>query len=456
MLPDLFDKWLPPDYAGSVARIIQSALEASDPRAAVRKALALSGNVLQVGGQTLNLESYGRIRLVGAGKASQAMLRGALDALGDRISGGVIIAKHLEDQSENTGRHMDRFQLLTGGHPVPNAQSIAGAQAMADFLQQGRADDLVICLISGGASALMSLPYPNISLEELQTLTRLLLSCGANIGEMNTLRKHLDRVKGGGLARMAYPAQVVTLILSDVIGSPLDVIASGPTVADATTFAQALSILDKYHLRDRVPESILQTLESGAKGEIEETLKPGDPALRNAIHHLVASNPQAAGAALEQAKAEGFNALLLTTYLQGEASQVGVVLASILHQIHASGQPLRRPACIVAGGETTVTLRGSGQGGRNQEMALGASFLLSGLPRAALLTLGTDGEDGPTDAAGALVTGETLARALERGLDPQAALEANDSYTFFSALDALVVTGPTGTNVNDLVFLFAF
>lgn len=456
MQPDLFDKWLPSDYAGPVSRIIQSALEASDPRAAVREALALSDDVLQVGGQNLQLESYRRIRLVGAGKASQAMLRGALDALGDRITGGVIITKHLEDRPENAVSSMGRFQLLTGGHPVPNAQSIAGAQRLADFLQQGRTDDLVICLISGGASALMSLPYPNISLEDVQTLTRLLLSCGADIGEMNTLRKHLDRIKGGGLARMAYPAQVVTLILSDVIGSPLDVIASGPTVADSTTFAQALSILDKYHLRDRVPESILTTLESGVRGEIDETLKPGDPALRNAVHHLVASNPQAAGAALKQAKAEGFNALLLTTYLQGEASQVGVVLASILHQIRASGQPLQCPACIVAGGETTVTLRGGGRGGRNQEMALGASFLLSGLPRAALLTLGTDGEDGPTDAAGALITGETISRAREKGLDPQAALQANDSFTFFSALDALVVTGPTGTNVNDLVFLFAF
>jgi hydroxypyruvate reductase len=255
---------------------------------------------------------------------------------------------------------------------------------------------------------------------------------------------------------MANSARMVSLILSDVIGSPLDVIASGPTVPDPTTYADALAVLERAGILEQTPASILAVLQAGQRGEISETLKPGDPRFAQVTNTLVASNPQAAAAALEQARAEGFNALLLTTSLQGEASQVGAVLASVLQQINASGQPVPRPACIIAGGETTVTIRGSGRGGRNQELALGAAFLLDGLPGVALVSLATDGEDGPTDAAGALVTGETLARARHAGLDPRVYLLGNDSYVFFQSLGDLLITGPTGTNVNDLVFLFAF
>jgi hydroxypyruvate reductase len=249
---------------------------------------------------------------------------------------------------------------------------------------------------------------------------------------------------------------VVTLILSDVIGSPLDVIASGPTVADPSTFAQAYAILEKYQLIEKTPSSIRTVLQQGMAGQLPETLKTQDTALQNVTNRVVASNPQAAQYALQQAEREGFHTLLLTTYLQGEASQAGAVMAGVLKQIDASGQPLARPACLVAGGETTVTLRGSGLGGRNQEMALGAAFLLEGVADVAFLTLGTDGEDGPTDAAGALVTGESLAGARQAGLNPLAYLQNNDSYHFFEATGDLLITGPTGTNVNDLAFLFAF
>jgi hydroxypyruvate reductase len=339
---------------------------------------------------------------------------------------------------------------------VPTDDSVSSTGRLVEFLSGSSHDDLVICLISGGGSALMTWPQAGVSLVDMQALTRLLLASGANITEINVLRKHLDQVKGGGLARIAAPAQVITLILSDVIGSPLDVIASGPTVADSSSFADAHAILEKYDLVEKTPASIRAVLQQGMTGELPETLKAGDPLLDNIVNVVVASNPQAAQAGLEQARSEGFYTMLLTTYLQGEAAQVGAVLASLLKQIDFNGQPLPRPACLVAGGETTVTLRGDGLGGRNQELALGAAFLLDGVANAALLTLGTDGEDGPTDAAGALVTGETLAHAQQMGRNPLASLQGNDSYHFFKDLGDLLVTGPTGTNVNDLVFLFAF
>lgn len=447
------DNWLEKDRAGRVGRILEAALRAADPATAVRGALTLSGDRLEVAGQSLDLAQYRRIRLVGAGKAARAMSLGLAAVLGERITGGLVITKHVTPADVDL---LPGVRVLPGGHPVPNEDSLRSAQTIARFLSDCRADDLAFCLISGGGSALMTLPQEGVSLVDMQALTRLLLASGADIGEINTLRKHLDRVKGGGLARLASPARLVTLILSDVIGSPLDVIASGPTVADPSTYADALGILRKYRLEEKAPAAVVLALEKGLRGETPETIKPGDPLLERVTTQVIASNTQAAQAALERARAEGFNALLLTTYLQGEAAQAGGVLASILRQVDASGQPVARPACIVAGGETTVTLRGSGLGGRNQELALGAVSLLAGLQDVAFVTLATDGEDGPTDAAGAVVTGETLTRAREMGLDAQQAMQENDSYHFFEPMKGLLKPGPTGTNVNDLVVLFAF
>ncbi len=439
--------------AALVEKIIRAALGAVDPQAAVRKVLVLNGEELQIGSQQLDLRSFKRVRLLGTGKACQAMARGVVEVMGDRVRDGLIITKHIEDQ--NAGLPFS-VRVMKGNHPVPGSDSLAAAQELAVFLEGTQPDDLVICLISGGGSALITLPQDPISLDDLQGLTHLLLASGASINEMNALRKHLDRVKGGGLARMANGAYITTLILSDVIGSPLDVIASGPTTADPSTFEQALGVLDKYGLLERAPHQIVHILQQGASGNLPETVKPGDPILSRVNNFIVASNHQAAEAAISQAHQEGFHTLLLTTYLQGEAAQAGAVLANILQQINATGQPLARPACLIAGGETTVTLRGTGLGGRNQEMALGASFLLDGIPDLALVTVATDGEDGPTDAAGALVTGETLTRARSRGLDARAFLRNNNSYHFFEKIGALVRTGPTGTNVNDLALLFAF
>lgn len=443
---------LPAEQAGRVSRIIGAALNAADPRAAVARALTRRGDHLVVGGLELDLSQFGRVRVIGAGKASQALARGVMDVLGDFITDGLLITKHIE---VNAGLH-GGIQVFTGGHPVPTAASVESTRALVDFLQAGQPADLILCLISGGGSALMTSPLPGVTLEDIQALTRLLLACGADIFEINTLRKHLDLVKGGGLARLAAPSPMVTLILSDVIGSPLDVIASGPTVADPSTYADAIAICQKYQLLERLPSSIRAVFQQGAAGEIPESVKSGDPVLSGVTNCLVTSNAQAAQAALEQAQTEGFNPLLLTTFLQGEAAQAGGILASLLCQIDSTGQPVPRPACLLAGGETTVTLRGSGLGGRNQELALGAAFLLDGLRGAAVLTLGTDGEDGPTDAAGAIVTGETLTRARAMALDAHAFLQNNDSYHFFAALGDLIKPGPTGTNVNDLVFLFAF
>jgi hydroxypyruvate reductase len=325
---------------------------------------------------------------------------------------------------------------------------------VADLLSQVTERDLVIAVISGGGSALMTLPAPGLALADLQSLTGALLRCGATINEINTLRKHLDQIKGGGLARMAYPATLVTLILSDVVGSPLDVIASGPTVPDPTTFAEAYALLERYGIAASVPPPIIEHLRRGMAGQAEETLKPGDPRFERVQNLIVASNAQAAEAALTAARTEGFNTLLLTTYLQGEAREVGRALAAVARELAATGRPLPGPACVVAGGETTVTLRGQGMGGRNQELALAAVADLAGLPGIALITLATDGGDGPTNAAGAVVTGATLERARQRGLDPLAHLARNDAYPFFDALGDLLRPGPTHTNVNDLVFIF--
>ncbi len=457
-----FSNHLLEPQAKILGRVAAAALRAADPREAVRRALRREGRpgggIVSVGEVMLDVSAFRRVRLAAVGKAALSMARGLLDVLGDQVSSGLVITKHLPGGEAVLPASM---RVLTGGHPVPSVESALSAQALAAFLQEGSSlaapgDDLLFVLISGGGSALMTLPVEGVSLADLQELTRLLLACGATIGEMNTLRKHLDQVKGGGLARLAAPARVITLILSDVIGSPLDVIASGPTVGDSTTYDQALQILRKYRIENQVPVPIRRVLESGARGSLPETLKPGSPILESVTNVVVASNAQAAEAAIEEAHAQGLHALLLTTSLQGEASEAGLETARLLRRVALEGQPLARPACIVAGGETTVALRGSGTGGRNQELALAAVAPLAGLPDVALVTLATDGEDGPTDAAGAVVTGDTMRRAAALGLDPRRYLENNDSYNFFAALDDLLITGPTGTNVNDLLFLFAF
>ncbi len=414
-----------------VKRILSAALRAVDPSEAVRRHLpTLNGNV------------YG----LGIGKASIPMLTALAEAM--PLSGAFAISKHASVASSSDYRPPlsatpSLFPVLIGGHPLPNLNSLRAGERALEFVSALKEDDTLVCLISGGGSALMTAPHEGISLEDMQALTSLLLACGARIDEINTLRRQLDRVKGGGLAR-ATKAKVISLILSDVIGNPLEVIASGPTYLNPTTSKDALAILRKYEIEEQVPNSILSYLESGSLLPLFQQQAVG-------IHIIVGDNKLASLAAVEQAKLEGFEAEILTNELQGEAREVGMMLAKRLRD---ETSRRKRPFCLIAGGETTVTIMGTGKGGRNQELALAAVEELRDLENVLLVSLATDGEDGPTDSAGAVVTGESARRAERLGLDAAGYLSRNDAYHFFQKLGDLVKTGPSGTNVNDLVFCF--
>ncbi len=425
-------------------RIFDAAVEAVDPAEAVRRHLLREGNTLRVGGQTIDLGSVRQVVVVGLGKAGASMTTAVEEIVGDRIVRGVVVTKYGHVQPTKTVR------LHEAGHPVPDAAGMVGAQAILDCLQGVTAADLVLVLISGGGSALTPAPVAGITLEEKQALTKQLLACGADIREMNTLRKHISRIKGGQLARAAAPARVVTLILSDIVGDPLDAIASGPTVPDPTTYADALGIVDKYKIREAIPVSIRTHLEMAAAGKFPETPKPDDPAFAEVQNVMVASNIQALRAAEAEARRLGFAPLILSSFIEGETKDVARMHAALALEVRSSGLPVPPPTCLITGGETTVTLKGKGKGGRNQEFALAAAFDIAGLPRVVVLSGGTDGTDGPTDAAGAVADGETISRARALDLSPRAFLENNDSYTFFARLGDLLITGPTRTNVMDV------
>jgi glycerate 2-kinase len=456
-------------WGQQAARIMAAALEAVDPYQAVLNHLKIEGNLLSAAGRIYPLDQFEKVWLVGAGKAGAPMALAVSQVLDDYLSGGIVIVKDGHSLSNDSlvrsgfpdpPSSFKRLNIIEAGHPVPDRRGLRAARQIADLLEEAGSHDLVICLISGGGSALLTDPAYSLDLKDLQSLTSLLLSSGADITEINTLRKHLDDFKGGGLARLAAPSAVLALILSDVIADPLDMIASGPTVPDPTTYAQAYAVLEKYDLVQNAPQAVIERLRRGMQGDLPETPKPGDPLFNGVNNLIIGSNRQAAEAAREQAAREGYHALILTNRLSGEARSAGRALAALAHQLlHPVGSApppglIERPACLIAGGETTVTIRGDGLGGRNQELALAAVAPLSGLRGAALVTLATDGGDGPTPAAGAVVTSETHKRALDMGLDPQDFLDRNDSYHFFLSLDDLLKTGPTLTNVNDLVFLF--
>jgi hydroxypyruvate reductase len=356
--------------------------------------------------------------------------------LGERITEGVVVTGYGQGVQRLAGG--SAVQGIEAGHPLPDENSVRGARRVVDLAQRATARDLFLCLISGGGSALLTLPVPDLDVADLRALTETLLRAGATIHEVNTVRKHLSQVKGGQLARLVAPASCVTLVLSDVVGDALDVIASGPTAPDRSTRADARAVLARYHLSDRAPL-------------LRETPKPGDTLFEGVQHVVVGSNRLAARAAVEEAEGRGYRALLLGTYVEGEAREVGRVTAALAKSVRAQGDPIAPPACLVWGGETTVTVRGEGAGGRNQELALAAALALEGWAGVLLMALATDGVDGPTDAAGALVTGETAAAAREAGLDARAFLARNDSYHFFERAGGLIRTGPTGTNVNDLL-----
>ena len=436
----------------AVSEIINQVLVSADPESAILKYLKISDQKIEIDGFPYDITLIKNIYVIGAGKGAYLMAKFLEKELGNKLSGGVVIYKNIPAGEEYVS---PKIKFCQGGHPVPDEKSVAATQELLDFTENLTKDDLVLCVITGGGSALMTCPAEGISIQNLQDMTGVLFACGAEIGEMNILRKHLDIVKGGGLARKVFPAKLVTFILSDVIGSPLDVIASGPSVPDTSTFFDAREVIDKYEIAEKLPESIIKRIDAGIRGEIQDTVKPDDECVKDVRNIIITDNYQAGLAAVEKARELGFNSMLLTSFLRGEASQAGIFLGSLLHQIAATGIPLERPACIIAGGETTVNIIGSGKGGRNQELALGAVRELAGLEKVYLITLATDGEDGPTDAAGAIVSGETLQMGLNSGFNPDDYLKNNDAYHYFEKLNRLLIIGSTGTNINDMTFLFA-
>lgn len=408
--------------------IYRAALKAVDPATCVRDALQAWD------------PGEGRILLAGAGKAAATMALGAEAVVGtDRVSAGVLITK----DEHTLGYAHPRVQVFEAAHPVPDLRGSDATGRLLSFLGGTRKTDRVLFLLSGGGSALLVRPAEGLCLADLQHTNQALLACGASIGEVNTVRKHLSQVKGGRLARHLAPARCLVLVLSDVLGNPLDAIASGPCVADPTTFAEAVEVVQKYKLE--LGPAVMTHLAAGCAGEVEDTPKPGDPVFERIEHVIVGDNRRMARAALEKARALSLRAELCDLELEGEARDVARELA---HQGRKSG-----PGCFIYSGETTVTLRGEGRGGRCQELALAFALECDGLPGISLLAGSSDGTDGPTDAAGAMVDGGTCTRARALGLEPRGHLERNDSYAFFKQLDELLVTGPTGTNTNDLLVL---
>jgi glycerate 2-kinase len=428
----------------SAKEIFRFSLNAVDPFYAIKKQVKLVEDTLWVAGRLYHLKDIRRILVIGAGKASAPMAQAVEKILGSGIHKGIVVTKH------GYVAPLKKIQLVEGGHPLPDKGGIKGTKRILRLISNLDQNDLVICLISGGGSALLVSPSPGISLKEKKELTDQLLRCGANIKEINTIRKHISQVKGGRLAQLAHPAYVMTLILSDVIGSRIDSIASGPTAPDTTTFSDCLKILQKYKLKDKIPPSIYDHLKKGAQGKIEETPKPGDPIFKKVRHFIIGSNSLALEAAKQKAEDLGFNTIILSRPVSGDTTRAALRHANFAKRIQEKGDPVFPPACLISGGEATVKVRGKGLGGRNQEFVLVGATKIAGLENMVMLSAGTDGTDGPTDAAGAICDGRTIKKAIPKGLDPKQYLDNNDSYHFFQKLGDLLKTGPTNTNVMDV------
>ncbi len=430
--------------------IFLAAVRRVDPFDAVNRFVRRQGNSLFLGeneatADHLDLEKFRRIFVVGGGKATAPMARALEEILGERITEGLINVKY------GFAEPLERTGIVEADHPVPDNSGVEGTRRIMEILGRAEAEDLVFSLISGGGSALLPQPAGRIRLEEKQAVTRSLLECGASIDEINAVRKHISAAKGGQMARAAEPATTINLMLSDVVGDRMDVIASGPFVPDRSTFQGARWILERYDLLQTIPETIREYLRQGVEGKIPETPKAGDPAFDRVTNLIIGSNIQALLQAAEQAESLGYKPLILSSMIEGETRDVARVHAAIGREMLQTGRPIAPPACVISGGETTVTIRGKGRGGRNQEFGLAAALELAGLPpRIVLLSGGTDGNDGPTDAAGAVVDPESAEKGRKAGLDARAHLDDNDAYTYFSATGDLLMTGPTRTNVMDV------
>jgi glycerate 2-kinase len=426
------------------AGIFFAGITAVDPKDAVKRFVRRKKDLLMVGDTNYNLKEFNRIRVIGAGKAAAPMALAVEELLGDLGPEGLITVKY------NHIEKLGYIEILEAGHPLPDENGVKGAERILGIAHSAGPDDLVICLISGGGSALLPLPAPPVSLKDKQKTLGILLSCGATIHEINAIRKHLSLIKGGRLARAAFPARLITLILSDVVGDDLDVIASGPTVFDDSTFSDCLCIMDQYDIAKEMPETVMAHLEKGRDGFLPETPKKREPFFQNTQNLIIGNNSDALAAARKKALELGYNTLILSSLIDGDTVQAAKFHSAVAKEILKTGNPLKPPACILSGGETTVHVRGNGMGGRNMEFALAAAHELEGWENIIVLSAGTDGSDGPTNSAGAVTDPFTLKRAGSLGLDTRQYLINNDSYSFFKELGDLMITGPTKTNVMDI------
>lgn len=424
-----------------------AALRAADPEVAVRNFVKRRGRTLRVGTHTFDLSRTRAVWVLGAGKAAAPMAHALEQILDKYLSGGIVITKY------GHSLPLEKIEIIEAGHPLPDENGVAGGLRIVSLIKSRiQPGDLVLCPFSGGGSALLVAPAAGISLEDKLACTKLLLNAGATIHEFNAIRKHLSNLKGGGLARLLAKTAAISLIISDVVGDALDTIASGPMVPDTSTCGYCLESICRLKIADEVPSSIRNRLEAGVAGQIPETPKPGDPIFRNTANFIIAGNAQACSAAAREAKRLGYRVLVLTTRLEGDTAEAAHFHMSVAEEIVFRDRPLRRPACLISGGETTVIVTGSGTGGRNQEFALNCARQLAHLPAPCVVaSVGTDGTDGPTDAAGAIADNTTVARSLKFGARfIQNSAENNDSYNFFRRLGDLIITGPTHTNVMDL------
>lgn len=426
------------------------AVRAVDPYEAVKNSAVVSGNTLRIGAPDkdeieFKLNEFKEIFVVGAGKATAPMARAVEDILGNRISRGIINVKYgFTDKLKKT-------DIIEAGHPIPDENGVKGTKQIIELLNSAGENDLIISLISGGGSALLPMPQKGITFEHKQQITKELLNCGASIDEINAVRKHISLSKGGQLARIAYPATTINLMLSDVVGDRMDVIASGPFVPDESTFEKVWDIFQKYEILDKVPEPIKRHIKSGLNKEVEETPKKDDPVFQKVSNLIIGSNIVALKSAKKKAEEFGYNGLILSSMVEGETKEIAIMHSAIAKEVLSSGNPVSSPACIISGGETTVTIKGDGMGGRNQEFCLSCAIEISGLHRnVVVLSGGTDGNDGPTDSAGGIVDPFTISKAREMGLNEMEFLMRNDSYNFLKHTGDLLITGPTKTNVMDV------
>ena len=432
------------EMRGNAVKIFHKGLQAVEPGSAIKRSCKREGDILFIGNRKYNLSGIENVFVTGAGKATAPMAAAIEDILGDNITRGIINVKY-----GHTAK-LNRIKLIEAGHPVPDENGEKGAGEILNLVEGAGKNDLVLCLISGGGSALLVLPAEGITLKDKQDTIKILLSCGATIHEINTIRKHTSEIKGGRLARAAYPAGMISLILSDVVGDDLDVIASGPSVPDPSTFEESMEIFKKYKITKNIPKTVVSHVRKGVSGKVPETPKEADRAFKNTYNLIIASNIEAINAARQESEKMGYKTLVLSSMIEGETRDVAKVHAAIAKEILKTDNPILPPACILSGGETTVNITGSGLGGRNQEFVLAAAIDIAERKNIVVLSGGTDGGDGPTDAAGAIADNNTFKRAESMGLNPLNFLLNNDSYHFFKQLDDLLITGPTNTNVMDL------